>query len=72
MTVQPNWPKLEPTSRWTGRSIEERARAIELACRTAMQLLADAADRDERLRRTDPVPPSTRAHLRRLAAGRDA
>jgi hypothetical protein len=37
-----------------------------------MQLLEDAPDREARLRRIDPVPPSTRALIRRLAAGRDA
>jgi len=33
-----------------------------------MQLLRGAPDRAARLARVDPVPPSTRAHLQRLAA----
>jgi hypothetical protein len=52
--------------------MEDRAEAIELACRAAMQLLEGAPDRDERLRHVDHVPFSTRALLRRLAAARDA
>lgn len=51
-----------------GRSVDERARAIVAACRAAMQMLEGMPDREERLSRTDPVPASTRALLRRLAA----
>jgi hypothetical protein len=62
-----HWPRLRKDPEWRGRSVEERARAVELACRTAIQLLSDARDREARLTRIDPVPPSTRALLRRLA-----
>lgn len=62
------WPTLEATSTWRDASVEERSHGVENACRAAMQLLADAPDRHERLRRMDPVPSSTRAHLHRLAA----
>ncbi|HUI25259.1 MAG TPA: hypothetical protein VL403_04170 [Candidatus Kryptonia bacterium] len=48
----------------------ERGQAIEAACRAAMQLLQGVPDRQARLRRIDPVPASTRALLRRLAAQR--
>jgi hypothetical protein len=72
MTRKRAWPKLHEASSWRERTIEERARAIEQACRAALQLLADSPDRVARLRRVDPVPPSTLALLRRLAAGRDA
>lgn len=65
------WPKLRDGASWRDRSVGERARAIEQACRTAVQLLAGSPDRATRLRRIDPVPPSTRALLRRLRAGRD-
>jgi len=47
--------------------MEERARAVESACRLAIQLLDGAPDRAARLARIDPVPESTRALLRRLA-----
>jgi len=65
------WPKLRDTGSWCGRSVEERARGVEQACRAAMQMLAGSPDRAARLRRIDPVPPSTRALLRRLCAARD-
>ncbi len=61
-------PKLVSDDTWRGRSIEERAAAIDAACRGAMQVLQDAADREARLRRVDRLPESTRRHLRRLAA----
>jgi hypothetical protein len=48
--------------------VAERARAIESACRTAIELLQDSEEREARLRRIDPVPASTRAIIRRLAA----
>jgi hypothetical protein len=60
-------PELVSDQTWRGRSIDERASATEAACRGAMQLLQDAADREERLSRIDRVPESTRRHLRRLA-----
>lgn len=63
------WPKLLPVPPRVG-SVAERALAVELACRSAMQLLEGLPDRDERLRRVDPIPASTTAHLRRLAASR--
>jgi len=69
--VQP-WPKLRDASSWRGRTVEERAQAIEKACRAAVELLAASPDRAGRLRRVDPVPPSTRALLQRLAARSDA
>lgn len=62
------WPRLQPALLWRDRSTEERARAVEGACRAAMQLLDGAPDRHRKLGRIDPVPQSTRAHLRRLAA----
>ena len=65
------WPKLRDAASWRDRPVEERARAIEQACRAALQMLAGSPDRVARLRRIDPVPPSTRALLRRLRAGRD-
>lgn len=68
MSVNARWPRLPQPESWKNRSIEERARAIESACRTALQLLTAAPDRDARLTRVDPVPASTRALLRRLAA----
>ena len=51
-----------------GASIAERARAIENACRTALELLEDSKDREARLRHIDPLPASTCAIIRRLAA----
>jgi hypothetical protein len=68
MSTQRRWPRLPPAPSWKGRSIEERAQAVESACRTAMQLLAALPDRDARLQRVDPLPASSRALLRRLAA----
>jgi len=68
MRRDPQWARLEPAPSWRGRSIAEHDRAIASACRTAMQLLEGAPDRAARLAHVDPVPPSTRAHLRRLAA----
>jgi hypothetical protein len=62
------WPKLSDAPSWRGASVAERARAIENACRTAMELLEDSKEREARLRRTDPVPSSTRVIIRRLAA----
>ena len=41
-------PKLVSDDTWRGRSIGERAAAIDAACRGAMQLLHNAADRDDR------------------------
>jgi hypothetical protein len=65
------WPKLRDTGVWRDRPVEERARAVEQACRAAMQMLAGSPDRASRLRRIDPVPRSTRVLLRRLRAARD-
>jgi hypothetical protein len=62
------WPRLEPAESWRGRSIAERNRAIQAACRTAMQILDGVPDRRARLARIDPVPASTHVLLRRLAA----
>ena len=62
------WPRLRDAPSWRGASLAERARAIESACLTAMELLEDSKEREARLRRTDPVPSSTRAIIRRLAA----
>jgi hypothetical protein len=64
----PKWPRLRDAPSWRGASVTERARAIENACRTAIQLLEDSKEREARLRRIDPVPKSTRAIIRRLAA----
>ena len=61
-------PKLLAPDTWRNRSTDERASAIEAACRGAMQLLQDADDREDRLRRVDQLPESTRRHIRRLAA----
>jgi hypothetical protein len=63
----PKWPTLLETPSWRGVGVAARARAIENACRTAMELLQDSEQREARLRRIDPVPPSTRAIIRRLA-----
>jgi len=65
------WPKLRDAASSRDRPVEERARAVEQACRAAMQMLAGSPDRAARLRRIDPVPRSTRALLRRLRAARD-
>ena len=62
------WPRLRDAPSWRGASVAERGRAIENACRTAIELLEDSEEREARLRRTDPVPSSTRAIIRRLAA----
>jgi hypothetical protein len=62
-----HWPKLEAGDSWRSRSLEERATAIESACRTAMQILEGSSDRARRLAHVDPVPASTLRHLRRLA-----
>jgi hypothetical protein len=62
------WPKLRDAPSWRGASVAERARAIESACRTALELLEDSKEREARLRHIDPVPGSTRAIIRRLAA----
>jgi len=62
------WPKLREAPSWRGVGIAERARAIENACRTALELLEDSKDREARLRHIDPLPASTRAIIRRLAA----
>lgn len=67
MSHERPWPRLEKGESWRARSLEERARAVESACRTAMQLLAGSSNRARRLARIDPVPASTLAHLRRLA-----
>ena len=64
----PKWPRLREAPSWRGASLAERARAIENACRTAIELLEDSEDREARLGRIDPVPTSTRAIIRRLAA----
>jgi hypothetical protein len=64
------WPRLAPADLWRDRSLEERAAAVEAACKAAMQILEDASDREARLHRIDPVPESTRQHLRRLASRR--
>jgi hypothetical protein len=66
------WPKLREAPSWRGASVEERARAIEAACAGAMELLEHSKEREARLRRIDPVPASTRAHIRRLAASGNA
>ena len=62
------WPKLREAPSWRGAGIAERARAIENACRTALELLEHSKDREARLRHIDPLPASTRAIIRRLAA----
>jgi hypothetical protein len=72
MSKAPRWPKLSALPSWRERSVEERARAIESACRAALELLADSPDGEARLRRIDPVPASTRDLLRRLASAADA
>jgi hypothetical protein len=64
----PKLPKLREAPSWRGASVAKRARAIESACRTAIELLEDSKEREARLRRIDPVPSSTRAIIRRLAA----
>jgi hypothetical protein len=71
MREHPDWPRLQSPPSWRARSIAERDRGIVVACRTAMQILEAAPDRARRLMRIDPVPASTRAHLRRLAAARN-
>lgn len=68
MKSSPKLPRLRETPSWRGASVAERARAIENACRTAMELLENSEEREARLRRIDPVPSSTRAIIRRLAA----
>ncbi|MGH7924613.1 MAG: hypothetical protein ACREQH_08495 [Candidatus Binatus sp.] len=68
MKSGPKWPRLREGPLWRGASQAERARAIENACRSAMELLEDSEEREARLRRIDPVPASTRAIIRRLAA----
>jgi hypothetical protein len=65
------WPKLPKSPSLRNISIASRAQAIETACRTAMELLEHSPQREARLRRIDPVPASTRALLRRLAARRN-
>ena len=72
MKSSPKWPKLREAPSWHGASQAERARAIENACRTAMEMLADSKEREARLRRIDPVPKSTLAIIRRLAASGNA
>jgi hypothetical protein len=62
------WPTLRDAPSWRGASVADRARAIENACRTAIELLEDSKEREARLRRIDPIPRSTRAIIRRLAA----
>ncbi len=64
----PKWPRLREAPSWRNASVAERARAIENACRTAIELLQDSKEREARLTRIDPVPASTRAIIRRLAA----
>jgi hypothetical protein len=64
----PKWPRLLDAPSWRGASVVERARAIENACRTAIELLGDSKEREARLTRIDPLPASTRAIIRRLAA----
>ncbi len=64
----PKWPKLRDAPSWRGASVAERARAIENACRTAIELLEDSKEREARLLRIDPVSISTRSIIRRLAA----
>jgi hypothetical protein len=64
----PRWPRLREAPSWRGASVAERARAIESACRTAIELLQDSKEREARLRSIDPVPASTRTIIRRLAA----
>lgn len=68
MKGSPRLPRLREAPSWRGASVAERARAIENACRTAMELLENSEEREARLRRIDPVPSSTRAIIRRLAA----
>ena len=72
MALSTGWPRLQAAPSWRERSVEERAQAIEAACRAAVQILAASTpqQRQARLARVDPVPPSTRALLRRLAAQR--
>jgi hypothetical protein len=65
-------PKLREAPSWRGASLEERARALEAACAGAMELLEYSKEREARLRRIDPIPASTRAILRRLAASGNA
>lgn len=62
------WPKLREAPSWRGASMTKRARAIENACLTALELLEHSKDREARLRQVDPLPASTRAIIRRLAA----
>jgi hypothetical protein len=64
----PKWPRLREAPSWRSASVAERARAIENACQTAIELLEDSKEREARLTRIDPVPASTRAIIRRLAA----
>lgn len=66
-----SWPRLQPAPSWRARSLAERDRGIVAACHSAMQLLQEVPDRAARLARVDPLPPSTRAHLRRLAVARN-
>lgn len=71
MRMRPDrsWPEIEGADSWRDRSLEERALAIESACRAAMQILEGSPDRERRLSRGDPLPPSTLDLLRRLARG---
>ncbi|MGB9380350.1 hypothetical protein [Candidatus Binatus sp.] len=68
MKGDPKRPRLRDAPSWRGASVTERARAIENACRTAIELLEDSKEREARLLRIDPVPSSTRTIIRRLAA----
>ena len=72
MKSGPKWPRLREGPSWRGASQAERALAIESACATAMELLEDSKEREARLQRIDPVPTSTRAIIRRLAASGNA
>jgi hypothetical protein len=60
--------RLLPAEVWSGRSIEERARALESACSAAIQIVVSDSDPDDRLSRIDPVPASTMRIIRRLIA----
>jgi hypothetical protein len=67
MPSRRSWPTLDKDDSWRMRSLEERARAIESACRTAMQILEESPQKTRMLGHIDPVPSSTLSHLRRLA-----
>jgi hypothetical protein len=64
--AKPN-ARLLPSEDWSGRSIEERARALESACSAAIQIVSES-DTYDRLSRIDPVPATTMRIIRRLIA----